>query len=212
MNNFISDLRTKAWRTAGARYNASRRLRMKEVFSNFSLAMLSFLSIAVSVFQNSPSCQSCFSKTQNFSEFSIILSVFLLVTSLIVWGASYSEKAGALYRNAEELTAYRIKLDAEVAKMESGVDKGVVDFDDLANRYDAIKRSCSYNHEPCDDRFFLRNHRFSQEFCKGSCRPEIGFWRAGWFLFCWYWSAVWFFLLIWSVVALVLYFVLKPVC
>ena len=94
MNNFISDLRTKAWRTAGARYNASRRLRMKEVFSNFSLAMLSVLSIAVSVFQNSPSCQSCFSKAQGFSEFSIILSVFLLVTSLIVWGRRTVRRQG----------------------------------------------------------------------------------------------------------------------
>lgn len=209
MEDFISDLRTKAWRTAGARYNAARRLRIKEVFSNFSLAMLSVLSIAVSVVQTTYSSQSSLLWAEHFSVFSIVLSIFLLVTSLIVWGAAYSERAGALYRNAEELTAYRIKLDAEVAKARSSAKLDMLDLEGIADRYDVIKKSCSYNHEPCDDKFFLMEKRFSREFCKNPCRPEIGFWRAILFWFLWYLSAIWFFALIWLLVCVSLYLILS---
>ena len=43
MKDFISDLRTTAWRTAGARYNAARRLKQRETFSTVNLALLSAL-------------------------------------------------------------------------------------------------------------------------------------------------------------------------
>ena len=58
MKDFLVSLRTMAWRTAGARYNAARRLKRREWFSTFSLASLSALSIAVAFAQRIYSPQS----------------------------------------------------------------------------------------------------------------------------------------------------------
>jgi len=208
MKRFISDLRRRAWRTAGARYNAARRLRRQETVSNVSLAMLSVLSIAVSVVSMvNPSA------TPNaWWGLSIVLGVFLLATSLIVWKSAYGEKAGALHRNAEELTAYRIKLESVLARMDSGGVFEMSDVDVLRDDYDYIKKLCAYNHEPCDDNFFIRQHRFSDEFRLDRGCSSVGFWRSNFDAIKWFFAPLWVFFVIWLVVGLLVGFIYSGPC
>ena len=51
MTDFLLALRTTVWRTAGARYNAARRLKRREFMSVLSLALLSSLSVAIAFLQ-----------------------------------------------------------------------------------------------------------------------------------------------------------------
>lgn len=209
MKRFISDLRRRAWRTAGARYNAARRLRRQETVSNVSLAMLSVLSIAVSVVSMvNPSA------TPNawWGVLSIVLGVFLLATSLIVWKSAYGEKAGALHRNAEELTAYRIKLESVLARMDSGGVLEMSEVDVLRDDYDYIKKLCAYNHEPCDDNFFIRQHRFSDEFRLDCGCSSVGFWRSNFDAIKWFFAPLWVFFVIWLVVGLLVGFIYSGPC
>ena len=204
MKRFISDLRRRAWRTAGARSNAARRLRRQEAVSNVSLAMLSVLSIAVSVVS-----MANLSEAPNvwWDALSIVLGVFLLATSLIVWKSAYGEKAGALHRNAEELTAYRIKLESVLARMNSGDVLEMSEVDVLRDEYDYIRKLCAYNHEPCDDDFFIRQHRFSEEFRLGCGCSRVGFWRSSFDAIKWFCAPLWVFVVIWLTVVLLVCFI-----
>ena len=51
MNDFLQRLRTQAWRTSGARYNAARRLKRRDWLATFSIAMFSAIGIALAVVQ-----------------------------------------------------------------------------------------------------------------------------------------------------------------
>lgn len=51
MQDYLRALRMDAWRTAGSRYNAARRLRRRETFSAASLAFFSAMSVAVAFLQ-----------------------------------------------------------------------------------------------------------------------------------------------------------------
>jgi len=200
MKQFILDLRTKAWRTAGSRYNAARRLKQRATLSTFSIAMLSALSVAAAVAQRIYSPQPGTSLDNYLTAVSVALGVFLLVISLLEWGASYGAKADALHRNAEDLTAYHIKLAYVLAKMDSGKGVGESEIDLLRVEYETIKDRCAHNHAPSDDRLFRAQQRMSTEF--RVVRGGQGMTR--WDAFCarvqWEWSTIWFFLFIWIVV------------
>lgn len=203
MKQFISDLSTKAWRTSGSRYNAARRLKQRETFSTISLAMLSALSVAAAVAQRIYSPQPGTPLDNYLTAVSVALGVFLLAISLLEWGAAYGAKADALHRNAEDLTAYHLKLAYVLAKIESS--KGVEDseIDELRVEYETIKNRCAYNHAPLDHELFRAQKRTAPELgaTNGTpvmTKPDALFVRALWEL-----STIWFFLLVWTVVAAV---------
>ena len=122
MEKIISNLRTKAWRTAGARYNAARRLKFKESFSNFILATLSALSIIISVTQKILS-QSISDNQDNYlTILTTSLSIFILAVSLLDWGGSFGARAESLFRNAEKLTRYHIELEYTLVRIKNRED------------------------------------------------------------------------------------------
>ena len=49
--NFLSELRTSAWCTSGARFNASRRLRRRDWFAMFSIAIFSAIGVGLAIVQ-----------------------------------------------------------------------------------------------------------------------------------------------------------------
>lgn len=201
MKQFISDLRTKAWRTAGSRYNAARRLKQRETLSTFSLAMLSASSVAVAVAQRIYSPQPGTSLDNYLTAVSIALGVFLLTISLLEWGASYGAKADALHRNAEDLTAYQIKLAYVLAKIDAGEVAHDSEVDALRVEYETIKDRCPHNHTTSDDKLFRVQQRMAPEFGAKTGKPAIGCWDALWIKAQWNWSTIWFFLFIWLAVA-----------
>lgn len=197
MKQFISDLRTRAWRTSGARYNAARRLRQRETFSTISLAMLSALSIAAAVAQRVYSPQPGTPLDNYLTAVSVALGVFLLTISLLEWGAAYGAKADALHRNAEDLTAYHLKLAHVLARMDAGKIVEDSEVDALRTEYETIKDRCPYNHAPSDHELFRAQQRMAPELGAVDGKPVIADWHALLIKARWEWSTIWFFLLIW---------------
>jgi len=200
MKDFLVSLRTMAWRTAGARYNAARRLKRREWFSTFSLASLSALSIAVAFAQRIYSPQSGTPLDNYLTAISVSLGVFLLAISLLEWGAAYGAKADALHRNAEALTAYQLKLAQSLAQIAAGKTLTDEQVDQLRMEYETIKDGCAHNHEPADHLLFMADRRSAPEFAGANGQPLMGAKMAWWTSLTWHASTVWFFALIWLVV------------
>jgi len=51
MKKYIQKLRTDAWRTGGARYNAGRRLKRRDLFATLSLSLFSATGVSLAVVQ-----------------------------------------------------------------------------------------------------------------------------------------------------------------
>jgi hypothetical protein len=201
MRQFISDLRTRAWRTSGSRYNAARRLKQRESFSTFSLAMLSSLSVAAAVAQRIYSPQPGAPLDNYMTAVSIALGVFLLAISLLEWGSAYGAKADALHRNAEDLTAYQLKLAQVLAKIDAGNAVDDTEVDLLRSEYETIKGRCPHNHAPSDDELFRAQQRMAPEFGASNGKPAMTAWEAMVIKARWHWSTIWLFLLVWMAVA-----------
>lgn len=206
MKIFLESLRTTAWRTAGARYNASRRLKQRESFSTISLAMFSALSIAVAFAQRIYSPQPGTSLDNYLTALSVSLGVFLLAISLLEWGAAYGAKSDSLHRNAEDLTAYQLKLAQVLAQIDGGgtiVDERV---DELRSEYETIKDRCPHNHVPGDDKLFRARHRRAPEFAGLGGSPALSAWAAWWIAVRWQASTVWYFCLLWLAIVVGLWY------
>ena len=199
MNDFLTLLRTTAWRTAGARYNAARRLRRRELFSVSSLAFFSALSVAVAFAQRIYAPQPGTALDNYLTALSMGLGVFLLAVSLMEWGAAHGLKADMLHRNAEDLTGFQVKL-ANVLSQQASRVVSDEERDALRQEYEAIKARCGNNHSPIDDELFRAQHRKSPEFCYLGGTPRVGCPEALWINLRWEVSSVWYFVSAWIVV------------
>lgn len=208
MQNFLETLRTTAWRTAGARYNAARRLQRREWFSTFSLSLLSGLSIAVAFAQKvyvkpgSP-------LDNHLSFLAVAVGIFLLVISLMEWGVGHGAKAESLYRNAENLTAFQLKLK-QILSLSNPVSATTEEeADALRLEYEAIKAKCHCNHMPIDDKFFRAQKRLADEFSKKDGKPEMNHCESILTKVHWNTSGLWFFGIVWILVFLDLAYSLR---
>ena len=200
MKDFLQSLRTQAWRTSGARYNAARRLKRRDWIATFSIAIFSAIGIALAVVQKVYVHKGTPELDNYITVFSACIGLFVLVISLIEWGTSGSVKADALYRNAELLNRHQRKIEQVLSA--SGEPSNVV-VTDLREEYEAIKEGCSYNHEPVDDVLFRAQQRLSKEFREDGNKegtPKMN-WVAGkWAVLMDQWSSAKTFLAFWLVI------------
>lgn len=205
MKSFLDDLRAKAWRTAGARYNASRRLKRREWVSTSSLALLSALSIAVA-FSQKVYAKGGTSLDDYLSVVAMGIGVLLLVISLLEWGAGYGVRAAELFKNAELLTNYQLKVAQTLEAMEAMESGGAVtlqEVDSLRLEYEAVKDRCTTNHQPIDDALFRAQKRQDPAFRVG--QKTDGALQMNWVVaqsvkVAWLISELWFFGFIWALV------------
>lgn len=153
--DFLRELRTTAWRTSGARFNAWRRLKRRDLFGTLSIALFAALSGGLAVVQRIYEFRAGTDLDNYVTALSVLLGFFVIIISLIEWGYGGAQKGEALYRNAERLAEFQRKLGQELLS-----DKPQDQFtDDLVTRYrseyEEIKRLCPYNHEPMDDAVFV---------------------------------------------------------
>ena len=206
MKDFLLSLRTQAWRTAGARYNAARRLKRRELFSTGSLAMFSALSIAVAFVQRIYSTQPGTPWDNYLTALSVCLGVFLLAISLMEWGARNGAQADALHRNAEDLTGFQLKVAQRVAELESDQAVSWQDIEGLRTEYEVIKSQCQYNHEPIDDLQFKASKRLAAEFVGHDGKPSLGRIAAARIWLRWFLASIWYFSLFWVAIGAALLF------
>lgn len=193
--SILGQLKTDAWRTSGARYNAARRLRRRSFFSTASIAFFSASTVGLALIQSiSPDVLGDSELNRYLTVLSGCVGVFLLAISLIEWGARSSEKAENLHRNAEVLNGFQRRLGVILGREPERSIESVLQEQ---ARYEEIKATCFDNHDPIDDALFVSAHRFSAEFRLGENTPRHGAWLAGWIVFRHYWASVWYFLSCW---------------
>lgn len=208
---FLTKLRTDAWRTSSARYNAARRLSRREFFATISLALLSAMTVAIAFIQRVYAPPS--SAADNyFTALSASLGVFLLTISLVEWGARTGSIADALHQNAEKLNAMQRKIGIKIAAMAAGNSVSWDDTQALSDEYEAIKADCRHNHQPIDDEYFRAKQRTATEFCDASGNPKISKKEALRVSALWHLSSVWYFAGLWLVVLGLLVLPMKFPC
>lgn len=200
MKDFLQRLRTQAWRTSGARYNAARRLIRRDWLATFSIAMFSAIGIALAVVQKVYVQKSTPELDNYLTVFSACIGLFVLVISLIEWGTSGLVKADALHRNAESLNQFQRKIE-QVLATSAEPDDALVTV--LREEYEAIKAGCAHNHEAVDDVLFRAQQRLSKEFrvdCKPDGTPQMSWIEGKWAVLLDQWSSAWAFLFFWLVI------------
>jgi hypothetical protein len=198
MRYYLARLQLEAWRTAGARYNAARRLQRRELFSTVSLALFSAASVGVAFLQRIYTAPG--SSADNYlTALSACIGILLLTVSLMEWGSRNGAKSEALHRSAEDLNAAQREVRLSLARLDSG-DK--IEWDAvkaLKDRYEEIKARCSYNHEPIDDKLFLAAHRMAPEFQNSAGHPTLSKWDVFQITVRWYYASVWYFAMFWLI-------------
>lgn len=198
MKDSLEELRKKAWRTASARYNSARRIRRKDIFSTLSLSLFSASIIAVAFIQKIFVISG--SSLDNYlTAISACLGLLILVLTLVEWAGGSGVKADALYRNAEELNDFQTRISIIVECEKKAPSLTVEQYEKLALEYAKIRTSCSYNHEPVDDTYFISKHRFSDEFRKSDNVPAMTCFESFCATLAWKFASTYFYILTWVV-------------
>lgn len=200
MGSFLESLRLSAWRTAGARYEAARRLRRRELFATWSVALFGALTAGL-VFVQRVYAFGISSKLDDYlAALTACLGIFVLAVSLIESGAANGAKAQALHKNAEELNAHQRKIELSLERSANAGPENAEHADALREEYENLKARCAFNHEPIDDARFRAYKREAIEFAKSDGKPSIGRTHAAWISVCHWWASVWYFGLLWVAV------------
>jgi len=202
---FLTNLRISAWSTSGARFNASRRLKLRDLFSTISISIFAAVGIGLAIVQKIYGLAAGTPADKYVTALSVCIGLFVIVISLIEWGASNAVKADALLRNAEELNMFQRKIEHVLARSFDGEVFQADEIDSLRDEYEAIKMRCPFNHEPIDHHLFLAERRLSPEFLNAAKKPRICWLRAQWVAFVSFLSIGWHFGLFWIVIALLLW-------
>lgn len=199
MTEYLKNLQTTVWRTSGSRYNAARRLRRRELFSTISLAIFSALSIIIAVVQRiySSSIQNTPGLDNLLTALSICMGLFILVFTLMEWGATNGVKAHVLHKNAEDLNALQGKIGHIATNISNNKDasSSYEAANSLRSEYEVIKGSCTENHTPADDRYFLATKRHSPEFQYLKLTRTKA--TLAWLI--WNGSSVWYYAGLWAI-------------
>ncbi|WP_460824194.1 SLATT domain-containing protein [Lysobacter olei] len=144
-------IRHRAWSTAGARYNAARRLRMRSRLSLATISLISAIGVSVPLILSTDLAAD---KENLLNLYAALLSLFILVVAVIEGASGFDVKADALHRNAEALTAFRTRIGVALACSERHT---VEVLDDFASEYEQILGACGINHDSIDFELFQAN-------------------------------------------------------
>lgn len=206
MLSYLENLQTTAWRTSGARYNASRRLKRRELFSTVSLALFSAIIIIIAVVQRlyAAPIQDIDGLDNLLTALSIGMGLFILIFTLMEWGSASGLKAYILHRNAEDLNALQSKIGHMVAKNKTA-QYVLLNWDEaelLRLEYEKIKGQCTENHIPTDDEYFLITKRHSLEFKYLNLKKlKITLTWLKWNL-----SSVWYYFGLWTITIYIIWY------
>jgi len=148
----LTAIRHRAWSTAGARYNAARRLRMRSKLSLATISLISAIGVSVPLISSSGLAAD---KEVLLNLYAALLSLFILVVAVIEGASGFDVKADALHRNAEALTAFRTRVGIALACSERHTAEVL---DDFASEYEQILGACGINHDAIDFEL-LQAHR-----------------------------------------------------
>lgn len=160
LHKFLDDLGTRMWRTAGARFNASRRLRVCNRLSAVAIALLSSYILTISIVQMRYAEYLAINADLDkiLSLVSTVGSLLIIVVSLTEWAKDFSVRAERIFDNATCLTNLRNRLNLLRAS-EYSSDIIYKEVDGVyCKSYEELTGEGSPNHEPIDDLLFRSRH------------------------------------------------------
>src|ERR1017187_7956389 len=169
------NLRTRMWRTAGARFNCQRRMKHRDATSSFTIAILSVYLIAISVAQKIYNVGQSHPELDNHLTFiAIVGAVFIIVISLTEWACDFSVRAERLFENATEIKKLHARLERALV---DGIPENILEseFKEVGLDYEQFVDKNSPNHDPVDDFLFRAQNRTEPH-------PsfKMGFFQAAW--------------------------------
>jgi len=162
--------------------------------------MFSAIGVALVVIQKVYELQPDSSVDHYITVLSVFIGLFVIVISLIEWGAAGSLKADALHRNAIQINKFQRKLGLVLAEMADGHAPTNDEINRLHEEYEAIKATCPFNHEPIDDLLFKAQHRSSPEFVKSDGVASVSWSESQWIKLSSLLSSIWYFGFFWIVI------------
>ena len=146
ISNICDDLLQRMWVTRGARYNAYRRLKKKHDLSIATIAFLSSYALIINSIKFVNFVQLKPHQDNYISFFTMVISVFILVLSLIDSSKDYKMNADKLYISAMEIENLynELKKVRNSALSERTLERSV---NTVSNAYSRILRLYQVNHE-----------------------------------------------------------------
>lgn len=142
----LKDLKRRVHITKDIRFQASLRLARRQTFSNYIISLFSLYVIALSLIPN------IFTLNQQQSQIllssSIILSVFIIFTSLIDGSRNFYHQGDLLHQCARKIS----NIHYEIGKIDTLRDStgARIELDKLQKRYQSALNDCPINHENID--------------------------------------------------------------
>jgi len=203
-HDFLTELRTNAWRTSGARFNASRRLNRRDVFATFSIAMFSAIAVSLSLITKLMEKMIEVQVADSITVLTICLGLFIIVISLIEWGSRNAVKSDSLYKNAEELSEFQRELHQAESESSDGRVFSRDEITEFRKKYERVKGKCPFNHDPIDDLLFQAYHRSSSEFqILETSKSKISWVESLWIRVKSFFSSIWMFGIFWLIIILI---------
>ncbi|HOO72501.1 MAG TPA: SLATT domain-containing protein [Spirochaetota bacterium] len=157
ISRLCDDLLQRMWVTRGARYNAYRRLKKKHDLSIATIAFLSSYALIINSIKFVNFVQMKPHQDNYISFFTMVISVFILVLSLIDSSKDYKMNADKLYISAMEIE----NLYNELKKVRnSAVSERVLErsINTISNAYSKILGLYQVTHELIDY-YLMFNHK-----------------------------------------------------
>ncbi len=184
-----TQLRTRMWRTAGARFNCYRRMKRRNTLSAFTIATLSVYLIGITVCQKVYDIGHTIPMFDNhLSSVSIIGAIFIVVLALIEWAGDYSSRGDKLFENATEIKMLQSRLERALIDGTSE-EKLRQEFDKVSTDYETLTNKNSSNHDPIDD-FLFR----AQNPTESSFSFKMSFFTRLWARIWWFFVAYWIYI------------------
>ncbi|KAA0945182.1 MULTISPECIES: SLATT domain-containing protein [unclassified Pseudomonas] len=160
--NTLDELRTKIWKTKGARFNASRRLQARKVWGGYLVSAFSIYILAIGIFSLT---ETHTNPTLNLS--SIIGSLLILVFSLHEGSLNAEQKAERHHVCAKDLTALYDKVSLQIQIAETSKAEALIE------EYARIIDRSPENHDLIDYKLFKTEHKDFKVSCLTALKIEF---------------------------------------
>ena len=150
----LEQLYNRVWRTAGARFNAARRLRRRARLSQVTMGVISTYVVIAALTPRFVDI----SATASAAIVELVLvaaSLMVLCLTLLEAGRTNIIEAERLFRSANLLSGLRNRIEADRGSSSLDPDKS----GDYRREYSGLVAQWEENHEPIDDLLFQAEHR-----------------------------------------------------
>lgn len=206
MEKSLSKLYARAWINSTTRFNAVRRLRRRDTFATYSIAMFSAMALSIAVSQKVFPIKQGSPIDNYLTALSAFPGLFVLVISLIEASEQSLVKAYQLEVNALNLRDLMYKIEFRIdAILEGHLSTQQNELGQLREEYEKIIQTCPQNHEPVDYALTRAVHRTDKRLTKSGnpCseeNPSMLHFSALWVHLAASFSGIGYYLLFWLII------------